>query len=292
MTASWRNVGTGAAGTTGAVTPTIGTHSIGNLMILAAEGDNTDFGTDPSGWTALCQITGSAQKMKVWYRVATSTDENTDHPPTIAPTSGNHTYANVVVVQDQHATLPFHQVIEAFHGGVSTVCGSAGLDTKIDDVFFLQIIGFGADNAGNFAGSESNSGVTGLTERLDEGTLNGNGGGLLIYSGTVPAPAQVPPTSWTAGTNTHWCQVTLAIAPAAAFTIAGTVTIDGSPAADGESVRVIDLTQPAASYLCSTGTTSGGTGAFSISAPYNDHDYQAVYEDGASYGASAVDQAV
>lgn len=293
--AAWGSIGTGAAGTTGAVTPTIGTHAIGNLMLLVAEADNTAWGADPAGWTLKVDIVGSGNKFRMWERVATSATENADHPPTLgAPTGGNHVYANVVVLNGQHATLPYHQIIQVWHGGVGTVAGSAGLDTKIDDVLFLSILGYGADNAGNIATAEANTGVTGLTERLDEGTINGNGGGLIIYSGTIPAPATIPATSWTAGTSTHFAGVVLAIAPAASYTIAGNVTVDGSPAPNGKSVRVLDLTQPAAQDLCAPTTTSGGTGAFSIAAPYNDHDYQVVYEDSVTpkFGASAKGLAV
>jgi hypothetical protein len=288
---NWQALGTSASGTSGAVTPTIPTHAIGDLLVLAAEGDNTDFGTDPTGWTRRSLVVGNGNKLCVWTRIATSTTENTDHPTTITPTTANHTYAQVATARNVNQTIPIHVIAEASSGGATTAPCIPGFQTQVDACLYLGFLAWGADNAGPLASGEANSAVGTLTEQDDAGAISGNGGGLVIYSGTLASAGVVPQTTLTLGSS-QWCAVGIALNPIADKTISGTVTINGSAAANGQDVRVLDLTQPAASYLCVAGTTGGGTGAFTCNAPYTTHNYQAVYEDGASYGASAVDVAV
>ena len=152
--------------------------------------------------------------------------------------------------------------------------------------------GYSGDGAGPLFSLESNADVTTLTERNDEGTALGNGGGVVLYTGTIAAAGNVRSTTFTSSLTTGMVGLVLAVNPIADFTISGTVTINGSAAANGNDVRVLDQTQPASSFLCIAGTTGSGTGTFTCKAPYTDHNYQAVYEDGASYGASATDVAV
>lgn len=284
---AYQALGTAASGTSGAVTPTLPTHATGDLIILAAEGDNVSFGTDPTGYTSLGVVTGSSNKLCVWWKIAASAAESN---PTITPTTANHTYAQVITFRGAHQTLPIHNKAEG-SANTNSVTAALGIDTAIDDTIILQIIGYGADNAGPLASAEANTTIT-VTERQDAGAIDGNGGGLIMYTGSLAAAGRVAQTTFTLGASTNTAMMTIAIAPIADYTIAGTVTVNGSAVSNGNDVRALDLTQPAASYLCVTVTTTGGTGAFSISAPYNDHNYQAVYEDGASYGASAVDVAV
>lgn len=284
---TFQAVGTADSATTGAITPTLPTHAAGDLIILACEGDTTSFGTDPTGYTSLGVVTGSSTKLCVWYKIAASGAESN---PTITPSSANHTYAQVITFRNVHQTLPIHAQSEG-SANTNSVNGALGIDTAIDDTIILQIIAYGVDNAGPLASAEANTTIT-VTERHDAGSINGNGGGLIMYTGSLAAAGRVAQTTFTLAASTNTAMMTIAIAPIADYTIAGTVTVNGSAVSNGNDVRAFDLTQPAASYLCATVTTTGGTGAFSISAPYNDHNYQAVYEDGSSYGASAVDVAV
>lgn len=288
MTApNYQALGTAANNTGGSVTVTLPAHAAGDLFILCATGDNASFGTDPTGYTSLGVVVGSSCKLAAWIKIAASGAESN---PTITPTTANHTYAQVVTVRNVHQTLPIH-VRASGSANTNSVVAALGIETKVDDCLIVQIVAYGADNAGPLASAEANGSIT-VTERQDGGTTDGNGGGLIIYTGPKSSAGVVDQTTFTLTASTQVACMTLAIAPIADFTIAGTVTINGSPAGDGNNVRVLDLTQPAASYLVETTTTTGGTGAFTVEAPYDDHNYQAVYEDGASYGASAVAVAV
>lgn len=286
--AAYKSAGTPASVTTGTCTPTWPTHVAGDFALLIAEGNNTDFGAAPSGWTSLGRVPGNVGALEIWWKFAASGAETN---PGITPTSPNHTYANIHTFTNVHATQPIHGQVNC-DIITASVGRCPGLTTTVDDCLIFAVAAWNIDSAGPLASAEANSSLGSLTEREDSGTVDGNGGGLIAYTGTKAAAGLVDQTTFTLGSSAALACMTLALAPIADFTIAGTVTINGSPAANGNDVRVLDLTQPAASYLVATTTTTGGTGAFTVEAPYDDHNYQAVYEDGASYGASAVAVAV
>jgi uncharacterized repeat protein (TIGR01451 family) len=74
-----------------------------------------------------------------------------------------------------------------------------------------------------------------------------------------------------------------------ALTVAGTVTIAGDPAPNGSTVEIWSYSIPAStSELVTTVTTTGGTGAFTASAPDDQHDYRAFFDDGTNRGMSAL----
>lgn len=279
---NWQAVGTGHE--TSVPWPTHAANDWGVLCVQWGGGSLTT----PTDWTLIAtdSISGGTESVSVFLRLATSGAMGN---AALAGPS-NHAWGVITTVRNVHQTLPVHTL------SISTVLNSGttmfypAVVVDVDDVLVMNIHGWAVDSAGPIASAESNASLTGLTERYDAGTTTGNGGGVTIYSGTIAAPGTVSQT--TATSTPVGVAMTIAFAPIADKTISGTVTIDASPAANGESVRALDLTQLAASYLCTVGTTGGGTGTFTISAPYDDHDYQAVYEDGASYGASAVDQAV
>lgn len=289
MTApNYQAIGTPANGTSGAVVPVLPAHAAGDLLVLIAEGDNASFGSDPAGWTLVGVVSGTANKLAVWYKIAAS---NAETDPTITPTTGNHTFAHVISFRNVHQVKPIHARAVG-STNTSSVIGALGLDTHVDDCMILQIVGWGADNTGGLVSAEANGTLANLAERIDAGTTDGNGGGIIAYTGEKAAAGAVDQTTFTLAASTAAAMMTLAIAPIADKVAASNVTIAGSPAPNGGNVRAIDLTQLEASYLARPVVTTGGTGAFSILTPYDDHDYQIVFENGASYGASAVDQAV
>jgi hypothetical protein len=282
--AAFQAVGTGSE--TSCAWPTHATNDLGLLFVQYGAGTVTT----PSGWTILpnSQFVHSTEGMAVFYKFAASGAEGA------ASLAGatDHMWGVILTVRNAHLTSPFYDIVGFRQLGSQTTAIGATSYTLIDDLLVVEAFGVIADNAGPNASGETNSDLGSLTERYDAGTVTANGGSLVIYTGTKVAPGAIGPTTIGTLTSSAWSGVRIVIAPIADETIAGVVTVDGVAVANGESVRAIDLTQPAASYLCTVGTTGSGTGAFTILAPYLDHDYQAVYEDGTNYGASAVDQAV
>lgn len=286
---NYQAIGTPASATTGTCTPTNPSHSSGHFMLLIAEGNNTNFGSAPTDWTSLGRVPGNAGALEAWHMRA---DSGAEANPTISPTSPNHTYANVHTFTNVHQVYPIHQqancdIITASVGRIP------GCKPVVDDTMIVSIAAWNVDSAGPLASAETNSSLGSLTEREDSGTTDGNGGGLIMYTGTKAAAGLVDQTTFTLGSSAGLSTMTLALAPIADISISGSVTVDGSPAPNSSGgdpkVYLYDLTQPAASYLVLDAATetnpysliSGGTGAFAFKVPYNDHDYIAVYVDAA-----------
>lgn len=80
--------------------------------------------------------------------------------------------------------------------------------------------------------------------------------------------------------------------PPNTHTVAGTVTIAGAAAPNGEDVQIIAIDDDGIPELVTTVQTSGGTGAFTASVPDNTRDYFAKYDDGTNRGVSALDTPV
>jgi hypothetical protein len=269
---------------------TRGTHATNDLVLVFVKyGAGTV--TTPTGFTIFpgSPFLHTTEGLAVFYQYAASASEGA-----IALAGGtDHMLGLAVAIQNAHLTQPFHAVTGWRQLGAQTSATGCPLKTLVDDILVLDVFACILDNqSGAIASGEANSDLGSLTEIFDASTLTGNGGALVGYSGTKAAPGLIGPTTIGTLTSTARSGVRIAIAPIADKVASSTVTIDGIPAANGETVRLLDLTQPEASYLCLNGTTSGGTGTFTCYSPYDDHDLQAVYEDGASYGASAVDQAV
>lgn len=281
-----------AAGTGSETSLVWPTHVTGDLALVFVE-TAANAVTTPTGCTVIPGFpiqndASSNTRLYGYYRFATSASEAALAIPGGAP---NHAWGTIILYENVHQTQPFHAISTAYHFNAMTVGFFPSIRTHVDDCKVVNVCSYNTDNAGPMSSAETNADLASLTERYDAGTITGNGGGLIVIDGNKAAAGDVTRTTITLSSSSICC-ATIALAPIADETIAGTVTIDGVAAANGETVRVLDLTQPAASYLVASGTTGGGTGAFSLLAPYTDHNYQVVYEDGASYGASAVDVAV
>jgi hypothetical protein len=72
------------------------------------------------------------------------------------------------------------------------------------------------------------------------------------------------------------------------YTVAGTVTIAGAPADDGEDVELFADNGDGTWDLVDTVQITGGAGAFSAMVLDNTRDYFAKYDDGANRGVSAI----
>lgn len=71
-----------------------------------------------------------------------------------------------------------------------------------------------------------------------------------------------------------------------AATATGTVTVSGSPAANGKTVEIFAIDADGIVERIGSTTTGGGTGAFSLGCPDTTRSYFARYEDGTDVGSS------
>jgi hypothetical protein len=273
---NWQAVGTGLDNAGNCAWPT---HVAGDLGLLASQ---WSIGTiSVSGWT---EAPGSPvltpESLSLFFKRATSASE-ADAAVSRA-SSPNHTWSVIATIRNAHQVYPFHAVAPGSRVGATlTTAMIPGLQTTIDDCLIVDILGWNADNAGPLGSGETNADIGTYTERYDAGTVTGDGGGLWIGSGDKAAPGAVQYSTLTLSTASSPVALKVAIAPIADLSIGGTVTIDGSPATEGEIV-VYDMTQRAASYLVlnedeTTTIPVAGDGTWSALVPYSDHVYIAVY---------------
>jgi hypothetical protein len=213
--------------------------------------------------------------------------------PALALSGGsNHMWGTIFTVRGAHLTTPIHAFGGAKQSGTSANGYAPIVVTDEADCLIVPCLAWGGDAAGPMsAGSIANAALGSVTSQYDAGTLTGDGGGLIIGSGTLATAGSTGMTTWTL-TTTPFSSATLAFRPAgavAAFTFAGTATIDGDPAPNGATVYVVDHTN---NVIETSTTVAGGAGAFTVQVLSNSANYRAVIDTGTSYGASPIDQAV
>lgn len=256
----------------------------GLLLVSVA----TETVSTPAGWTPLplSGVSANGARLFAYYRLATSGAEGNVTIPGVAV---NYAWGVIVTFSGVHATSPIHRIAAYGTPAGSTSGNFPAIRTEAPDVLIVNAASWNADNAGPISSGETNADLGSLTERYDAGTTTGNGGGIIVITGTKAAQGDVGQTAVTLVSSTL-AAMTIALAPAAIYTVADTYEVGGDPAPDGSVIEVWDKT---IGVLAATTTVSGGVGAFSVQVPYNNHDYRVVGDDGDEHpAASVLDQAV
>lgn len=181
-----------AAGTavngTGSVSPAWPTHAIGDVALLfieSAGGEPATLST-AAGFAAVSnspQATGTGTngtQITVFWARATSTTMAT---PTVAD-PGNHVYAQILTYR---GVINSGNPWDVTGGGVKATAGTSvtvtGVTTSVPDTLIVQAVARDDDtNAAEFS-NQTNTNLTGVTERTDAGTTSGNGGGFAVWDG-------------------------------------------------------------------------------------------------------------
>jgi hypothetical protein len=121
----------------------------------------------------------------------------------VTATGSNNCGAVIVTAEN---ALDAASAIEVIAGQVkataSTSTSITGPTTTEDDQLMFFAAGRGSDQGANQYSGEANSNVTGIAERVDNGTITGNGGGIGIWTGTkATAGATGPLTANLANTS-------------------------------------------------------------------------------------------
>lgn len=280
-----------AVGTGHETSPTPPAHAANDWLYLFVECSSGTVAT-PSGWTAVPgfpTVMGSTSTFAFRFLAVSGATAN----PALSGGT-DHMWGTIVNVRGAHLTTPHFAMAGIGQAGTTTpqFPGLTFSTGPVDDALVLMIGSWNLDSAGPLASLFLNTSLTSITEIYDAGTTTANGGGLFIASGVLAAgTTTIAAGSCTLGSSSGTATATLVIraAPAApAFTVAGTWTIAGAPAPDGATIEVWDRTL---GVLETTGSVSGGAGAFSIAVLYDDHTYRVVGDSGDSYSASPLDTA-
>lgn len=200
-----------SAGGIGDIVPTVASEQADDMLLLVCE-TGAEAVSAPAGWTAVPGgiAIASATRLTAFWKLATSGAE-TD--PTVTD-PGDHCYGRIFTIRGADTTDPFEAVaVGRRDNDASGVAYTPGVRTSVADCLVFCFWSWSADNAGPLSSLETNASLANLTERSDEGTTAGNGGGFALITGEKAAAGGVDQTACTTGVAVATATMTIAIRP-------------------------------------------------------------------------------
>lgn len=208
-------VGAGtAAGGTGDVTPTVPTHSAGDVLVLVVE-SNADQPAAISGglgdWIVVPDTPQNAAgsggtRLTAWYQVSDGSVSN----PTITD-PGNHAYAVIFAFTDVETSDPLNATDGWLEDNTDTSVASVGVTTDAADCLIVEIVVHGNDSTAANLSGWTNASLANITEQFDAGTDAGGGGGIAMMTGELASAGASGSTTATLGTGATKGGVTIAL---------------------------------------------------------------------------------
>lgn len=210
-------VGAQAAGAAG-ITPAFpgGYTAVADEILLTfRECDNADTVTVPAGWTLVTSVgvaSGTTTKLSAIWRRA----QNGDTAPTLAD-AGNHQVGRMIVVR---GCVTSGDPWDVFATSTETVADTSvsvpGVTTTVIDCLILAAFSTGQDIASTAGATGwTNLNLTSVTERMDDWTSQGTGGGFAMASGVKAAAGSTGATTATLSLTANFkALMTIALKPA------------------------------------------------------------------------------
>jgi MSHA biogenesis protein MshQ len=242
-----------AVSATGNVTPAWPAHAAGDVALLFIEstGGQAANLSVPAGFVAVAnspQNTGggaTGTRLTVYWARATSAAMPS---PTVAD-PGNHVYAQILTYRGVIASgNPWDVTAGGVKAGTSGTVSVTGVTTTVLNTRVVQAVARDNDSAAAAFSGQASANLTGITERSDAGTTQGNGGGIGIWDGLMAAAAATGNTTANV-TNSVNAFLTIALRPPEnGLTLnvpAGTVAGDVMVAAIAVRSSAVQITPPA-----------------------------------------------
>lgn len=191
---------------TGVPTATLpGTHAADDILVLCIQQSNESNYAAPTGYTragpqngiGAAATAGSTKLCLFWKR-----DNGAESAPTLTD-SGDHTYGVMFAVRGCPTTGdPFLIGGQAFKFTASTTGTSDKAKTVMDNCLVVTVFAHAIDSATAQGSSPTNADLTSVTERFDDATTDGTGGGIYIMSGVkeTRGPIGASTVTWAAST--------------------------------------------------------------------------------------------
>ncbi|MGQ0510091.1 MAG: DUF6701 domain-containing protein [Betaproteobacteria bacterium] len=211
--------GTAQAGT-GAASVPWPAHVADDIGLLFVETDDENVAT-PAGWTAVANSPQSAAgdtRLSVFWRRATAA--GTANATFADP--GNHFFAQILVYR---GVITTGNPWDATAGGARDSGATSSTVTAVTTTVCNTrvVVGVARDNDANgaFFASLTNANLTGITERVDGGTNQSNGGGFAVWDATFATPGSTgTSTASSAPTSIRNAWLTIALRAPAVTTLA------------------------------------------------------------------------
>ena len=180
-------VGTTSAVVAGTCAPGIPAGTTTNdLLVVFIEAANEPLnaitGYTRIGSGAVIQATGLVTDLSAFYKVAGASES----APSITSTPQNHLIARIVGVRGAATTgTPINVVNTGLDNTTGTAFSIPGATTTVIDCLVFAALSTGTDVASTTHSSGyTNASLGSITERVDDWTTSGNGGGIAVCTGT------------------------------------------------------------------------------------------------------------
>lgn len=196
-------------------------HQAGDVALLFIESSGGQAATlsTAAGFTAVAgspQATGTGAngtRLTVYWARATSAAM----APPAYTNPGNHSYARILTYRGVIATgNPWNVTGGGVKAALSGTVTVTGVVTTVADTLVVQAVARDNDSAAAAFSAQTNANLTGIAERSDGGTTNGNGGGIGIWDG-VKATAGATGNTTATVTSSRNAFLTIALRPAPAL---------------------------------------------------------------------------
>lgn len=208
-----------AVGGIAAVSPAWPVHAVDDIALLFVESTGGQAATlsVSAGFAAVANspqavgATTAGTRLTVFWARATSAAMAT---PTVAD-AGDHVYAQILTYRGvANAGDPWDVTGGGTKTPASTTGNVTGVTTTVADTLIVQAIAWDADSAAAAFSAQANGNLTGIGERVDAGTLQGNGGGFAVWDG-YKATAGATGTTTATVTSSINAYLSIALKPAA-----------------------------------------------------------------------------
>jgi hypothetical protein len=178
-----------AAGTpvngTGAVSPAWPAHQPGDIALLFIEsrGNQAANLAGGSGFASVGQTnTGGAGGTRLTVYWARATSSSMASPTVNDP--GDHVYAQIITYRGVLWTgNPWNVQAGGTKGAASNTVSVTSITTTETNTLVVQAVSRNNDAAGPAFSGQASATLTGITERSDDGTTDGDGGGFAVWDG-------------------------------------------------------------------------------------------------------------
>lgn len=192
------------------ITPTLPAGlSAGDFMILQVQTD-TEAVTAPAGWTEFSMSPvqySTTTRISLFYRRYVGGDGN----PTITD-PGDHALAMIYAFSGCNPTgEPVHISSTATQAGTTAFDVDCGV-TTVDNILICIFVNGGADvDDSRFLGVGVNASLGSLTQRGSEGSIQGAGGSIDLWTGTKVSAGDCGNLTATLGVASAWASIVIGL---------------------------------------------------------------------------------
>jgi len=133
--------------------------------------------------------------------------------PVIAD-AGNHINGVIVAFRGcAYTGNPWNATAGGVKSTASTAMSATAVTSTVDNCLIVNCVARHSDFAANQYSGEANAALSALTERIDNGTQLGNGGGIAVYHGVKAAAGGSGNTTATLANTSQEAYLTIALKP-------------------------------------------------------------------------------